>query len=108
MVHFSTGFLSSFSAVHWYIFAPAFTLAQGDSLSGQVFPFKLLQGFGHGGTIVAGAQIRHQGRTRQLSLASYDRLFPNQDTTPKGGFGNLIALPLQKQPRESGAQRLRR
>lgn len=41
-------------------------------------------------------------RTRQLSLASYDRMFPNQDTMPKGGFGNLIALPLQKQPRESG------
>jgi len=41
-------------------------------------------------------------RTRQLSLASYDRFFPNQDTMPKGGFGNLIALPLQKQPRESG------
>jgi len=41
-------------------------------------------------------------RTRQLSLVSYDRLFPNQDTLPKGGFGNLIALPLQKQPRERG------
>jgi superfamily II DNA or RNA helicase len=41
-------------------------------------------------------------RTRQLSLTSYDRLFPNQDTMPKGGFGNLIALPLQKQPREQG------
>lgn len=41
-------------------------------------------------------------RTRQLKLASYDRLFPNQDTMPKGGFGNLIALPLQKRPRESG------
>ena len=41
-------------------------------------------------------------RTRQLSLTSYDRLFPNQDTMPKGGFGNLIALPLQKQPREWG------
>lgn len=41
-------------------------------------------------------------RTRQLSLASYDRFFPNQDTLPKGGFGNLIALPLQKQPREQG------
>jgi len=41
-------------------------------------------------------------RTRQLSLTSYDRLFPNQDTLPKGGFGNLIALPLQKQPREQG------
>ena len=41
-------------------------------------------------------------RTRQLRLASYDRLFPNQDTMPKGGFGNLIALPLQKAPRENG------
>ncbi|WP_331458340.1 TOTE conflict system archaeo-eukaryotic primase domain-containing protein [Burkholderia sp. MSMB1498] len=39
-------------------------------------------------------------RTRQLKLAFYDRLFPNQDTMPKGGFGNLIALPLQKTPRE--------
>src|SRR6218665_787691 len=38
-------------------------------------------------------------RTRQLKLSSYDRLFPNQDTMPKGGFGNLIALPLQKKPR---------
>ena len=41
-------------------------------------------------------------RTRQLKLASYDRLFPNQDTMPRGGFGNLIALPLQKHPRENG------
>ncbi len=41
-------------------------------------------------------------RTRQLKLESYDRLFPNQDTMPKGGFGNLIALPLQKRPRGSG------
>lgn len=38
-------------------------------------------------------------RTRQLQLTSYDRLFPNQDTMPKGGFGNLVALPLQKGPR---------
>lgn len=41
-------------------------------------------------------------RTRQLQLTSYDRLFPNQDTMPKGGFGNLIALPLQKKAREQG------
>src|SRR6185437_762291 len=41
-------------------------------------------------------------RTRQLKLSSYDRLFPNQDTMPKGGFGNLIALPLQREPREQG------
>lgn len=41
-------------------------------------------------------------RTRQLKLNSYDRLFPNQDMMPKGGFGNLIALPLQKNPRKNG------
>jgi hypothetical protein len=28
-----------------------------------------------------------------LGLDSYDRLFPSQDTMPKGGFGNLIVLP---------------
>lgn len=38
----------------------------------------------------------------QISFDSYDRLFPNQDTMPKGGFGNLIALPLQKKVRENG------
>lgn len=49
------------------------------------------------------AVISHTcARTRQLKLASYDRLFPNQDTMPRGGFGNLIALPLQKHPRENG------
>ena len=38
----------------------------------------------------------------ELGLTSYDRLFPNQDTLPKGGFGNLIALPMQKGPRAQG------
>ena len=38
----------------------------------------------------------------EIGLGSYDRLFPNQDTLPKGGFGNLIALPLQKRARRSG------
>ena len=38
----------------------------------------------------------------EVGFTSYDRLFPNQDTMPKGGFGNLIALPLQKVPRETG------
>ncbi|SMG63896.1 conserved hypothetical protein, partial [methanotrophic bacterial endosymbiont of Bathymodiolus sp.] len=37
-----------------------------------------------------------------LSFESYDRLFPNQDIMPEGGFGNLIALPLQKQARQNG------
>jgi superfamily II DNA or RNA helicase len=45
---------------------------------------------------------RTMERRHQLGLDSYDRFFPNQDTMPKGGFGNLIALPLQKVPRESG------
>src|SRR3990167_4853390 len=36
-----------------------------------------------------------------VGLDSYDRFFPNQDTLPKGGFGNLIALPLQKNARNS-------
>ncbi len=35
----------------------------------------------------------------EITFKSYDRLFPNQDTMPKGGFGNLIALPLQKAAR---------
>jgi superfamily II DNA or RNA helicase len=38
----------------------------------------------------------------QVGLDSYDRFFPNQDTMPKGGFGNLIALPLQRIPRQAG------
>lgn len=42
---------------------------------------------------------RTMERRHQIGLDSYDRLFPNQDTMPKGGFGNLIALPLQKKRR---------
>jgi len=41
-------------------------------------------------------------RRPQISFRSFDRFFPNQDFLPKGGFGNLIALPLQKTPRERG------
>jgi len=41
-------------------------------------------------------------RRHQLAMASYDRLFPNQDMLPRGGFGNLIALPLQHEARERG------
>ncbi|MDE0219679.1 MAG: restriction endonuclease subunit R, partial [Spirochaetaceae bacterium] len=37
-----------------------------------------------------------------IGFESYDRLFPSQDTMPAGGFGNLIALPLQHGPRQSG------
>ena len=45
---------------------------------------------------------RTMERRHQLGLDSYNRFFPNQDTMPKGGFGNLIALPLQFGPRKQG------
>jgi hypothetical protein len=45
---------------------------------------------------------RAQAARHTMSLESYDRFFPNQDYLPKGGFGNLIALPLQKTPRDNG------
>ena len=51
------------------------------------------------GTVVV---ARAQAARHTMSLSTYDRFFPNQDTLPKGGFGNLIALPLQKGPREAG------
>lgn len=38
----------------------------------------------------------------EMDLASYDRFFPSQDFLPKGGFGNLIALPLQGASRAQG------
>jgi superfamily II DNA or RNA helicase len=41
-------------------------------------------------------------RRPEIGLDSYDRFFPNQDTLPQGGLGNLIALPLQKKPRDKG------
>jgi len=45
---------------------------------------------------------RTMERRHQVGLDSYDRFFPSQDTMPKGGFGNLIALPLQHLPRGRG------
>ena len=41
-------------------------------------------------------------RRPEIGFASYDRFFPSQDTMPIGGFGNLIALPLQRRARELG------
>jgi superfamily II DNA or RNA helicase len=41
-------------------------------------------------------------RRPEIGFASYDRFFPSQDTMPLGGFGNLIALPLQRKAREHG------
>jgi superfamily II DNA or RNA helicase len=51
------------------------------------------------GSALLTATCREQ---RQLQLSSYDRLFPSQDTVPVGGFGNLIALPFQAEPRGRG------
>lgn len=41
-------------------------------------------------------------RCPDIGFESYDRFFPSQDTLPAGGFGNLIALPLQHRPRQNG------
>lgn len=41
-------------------------------------------------------------RERRMSFKSYDRFFPNQDFMPSGGFGNLVALPLQGKARKNG------
>jgi superfamily II DNA or RNA helicase len=41
-------------------------------------------------------------RCPDIGFDSYDRFFPSQDTMPAGGFGNLIALPLQNGPRRDG------
>jgi len=61
------------------------------------------------GTPISAAIARRMGmalltetmeRCPEMNFESYDRFFPNQDTMPSGGFGNLIALPLQRLPRE--------
>ena len=41
-------------------------------------------------------------RVPDIGFGSYDRFFPSQDSMPAGGFGNLIALPLQGLARSSG------
>lgn len=50
----------------------------------------------------SGLLTQTMARRHELSFASYDRLFPAQDTLPKGGFGNLIALPFQGKAQENG------
>ncbi len=51
-----------------------------------------------------GMTILKETKKRDVSfkLDSFDRLFPNQDVMPEGGFGNLIALPLQRKPGMKG------
>ena len=51
------------------------------------------------GNAILTEAMHHKGT---LSFKSYDRLFPNQDTLPEGGLGNLIALPLQGRARKEG------
>jgi len=51
-----------------------------------------------GALLITATMERHP----DIGFDSYDRLFPSQDTMPAGGFGNLIALPLQSGPRERG------
>ena len=41
-------------------------------------------------------------RSGWMTFKSYDRFFPNQDRLPEGGFGNLVALPLQGKARKEG------
>ena len=50
----------------------------------------------------SGLITRAMSRRHELSFSSYDRLFPSQDMVPKGGFGNLIALPFQGQAQKMG------
>lgn len=49
------------------------------------------------GNAILTEAMRHNGR---MSFNSYDRFFPNQDRMLEGGFGNLVALPLQGQARK--------
>lgn len=42
----------------------------------------------------SGILTKAMKKCHTISFDSYDRMFPNQDTMPTGGFGNLIALPL--------------
>lgn len=62
----------------------------------QATPAALVRKLGH--LLIS----RTLSKRYELGMDSFDRLFPNQDTLPKGGFGNLIALPLQNDPRKNG------
>jgi len=67
----------------WFFFSSAVTAAQARAL----------------GTLLL---TRAMARCPTMRMDSYDRLFPSQATMPAGGFGNLIALPLQRAAREHG------
>lgn len=48
------------------------------------------------------ALLSEAAQKTHIRFRSYDRMFPNQDLLPSGGFGNLIALPLQRLARDAG------
>ncbi|MBQ4512369.1 MAG: DEAD/DEAH box helicase, partial [Anaerolineaceae bacterium] len=50
----------------------------------------------------SGLLTKTMSNRHELDFASYDRMFPSQDTMPKGGFGNLIALPFQGNAQKNG------
>ena len=62
----------------------------------QPVPAKEARRFGSG-LLTKTMSSRHE-----LDFSSYDRMFPSQDTIPKGGFGNLIALPFQGNAQKKG------
>jgi superfamily II DNA or RNA helicase/very-short-patch-repair endonuclease len=63
---------------------------------GEAIPAALARKLG--ACLLTETMDRHLG----IGLDAYDRFFPNQDTLPQGSFGNLIALPLQRTPRQRG------
>lgn len=67
----------------WFFFASAVPAQKARTLGAQL--------------LSSAAEHRHQ-----IGFESYDRMFPSQDLLPKGGFGSLIALPLQRNVREIG------
>jgi len=104
-----------FDKEHWKRDAAAFM----DTCKRRNIPANLERSrSGNGGHVwiffhepVAASEARKMGaalltetmeRCPEIGFESYDRFFPNQDTMPSGGFGNLIALPLQRTPREKG------
>ena len=64
----------------WFFFESAISAAMARKFGSALLTYSM--------------SIRHE-----ITFKSYDRFFPNQDTLPKGGLGNLIALPLQKAAR---------
>ncbi|NJO33943.1 MAG: hypothetical protein HC869_13190 [Rhodospirillales bacterium] len=73
----------------------------GNGAHGWVFfaePMQVAEARRLGALLVTATMDRYP----DIGFDSYDRFFPAQDTMPTGGFGNLIALPLQSKPRENG------